>query len=70
MRLQDGVELGFLFERVGRKYNDKQTVATCFACLSRFVLDQITVFDYKLRFEVPSSSLLISRHPGMRGLTF
>uniref|UniRef100_A0A914WL71 BTB domain-containing protein n=1 Tax=Plectus sambesii TaxID=2011161 RepID=A0A914WL71_9BILA len=49
--IQDGVELGFLFDRVGRKYNDKQTVATCIGCLTRFGLDTITVFDFKIRFE-------------------
>lgn len=47
----EGIEFAFLFDKVGRKYNDKQTVATCFGCCQKFLVDQITVFDYKIRFE-------------------
>uniref|UniRef100_A0A915KVX7 Uncharacterized protein n=1 Tax=Romanomermis culicivorax TaxID=13658 RepID=A0A915KVX7_ROMCU len=47
----EGIEFAFLFDKIGRKYNDKQTVAMCFGCCEKFLIDQITVFDYIIRFE-------------------
>lgn len=46
-----GIREGFLFDKVGKKYNDKETVAMCVGCKEHVSLSLITVFDYRLQYD-------------------